>query len=90
MVVKTAHIDYLVAARDKDKLIMSTWIACKNNRLSLERAYQLTRVDDGVTLLRGRTLFVCVELSTGKPRRMPEEFTSGYGNVCVNAKPLFC
>ena len=33
----------------------------------------------GVTLLRGRVRFACIELSTGKPRRLPTEFIEGYG-----------
>jgi acyl-CoA thioesterase FadM len=31
------------------------------------------------TLLRAQTTFVCIELSTGKPKRMPAEFIEGYG-----------
>jgi len=30
-------------------------------------------------LLRAHTTFVCIELSTGKPKRMPAEFLDGYG-----------
>jgi len=29
---------------------------------------------------------VCIELSTGKARRMPQEFVSGYGQAMVNIK----
>ncbi len=35
--------------------------------------------DDGVTLLRGGMRFVCIELSSGRPRRLPQEFIDGYG-----------
>jgi len=28
--------------------------------------------------LRAQTTFVCIELSTGKPKRMPSEFIQGY------------
>jgi len=36
------------------------------------------RKSDGATLLRARTTFVCIELSTGRPKRMPEAFIEGY------------
>jgi acyl-CoA thioester hydrolase len=42
------------------------------------RAYQILRPKDGRTVLRGRTHWVCVDLKTGKPRRMPHEFVEGY------------
>ncbi len=89
MVVKTAHIDYLSAATLGQNLRLATWVAHNDNRLSLERAYQLVRLLDNAILLRGRTRFVCVELSTGKPRRMPKEFIQGYGSACINAEPMF-
>ena len=33
-------------------------------------------IDD---VLRAQTTFVCIELSSGKPKRMPAEFIEGYG-----------
>lgn len=89
MVVKTARIDYLSAATLGQDLQLATWVAHSDNKLCLERAYQLIRLSDAKTLLRGRTRFVCVELSTGRPRRMPKEFIAAYGSACVNAEPLF-
>ena len=37
------------------------------------------RFAHGATLLRAQTTFVCIELSSGKPKRMPAEFIEGYG-----------
>ncbi|MAB25500.1 MAG: 4-hydroxybenzoyl-CoA thioesterase, partial [Pseudomonadales bacterium] len=34
---------------------------------------------DGLTLLRARTTFVCIELSSGRPKRMPSIFIEQYG-----------
>lgn len=45
----------------------------------MTRRFQLVRPSDNLTLLRAQTTFVCIELSSGKPRRMPEEFIQGYG-----------
>ena len=44
----------------------------------------LQRPADGVTLLRARTTFVCIELSSGKPKRMPPKFLAGYGQALPN------
>ena len=43
------------------------------------------RPRDGVTLLRAQTTFACIELSSGKPRRMPAEFLDGYGPALIGA-----
>jgi acyl-CoA thioester hydrolase len=45
----------------------------------MTRHFQLKRPSDNTTLLRAQTTFVCIELSTGKPKRMPAEFIEGYG-----------
>jgi len=50
----------------------------------MTRHFQVIRVDDGITLLRGTVRFVCIELSTGKPRRLPGEFITGYGPVILS------
>ena len=53
----------------------------------MDRFFQLIRPADGATLLRARTTFVCIELSTGRPRRMPAEFLEGYGRAVLNPVP---
>ncbi|MBU2282811.1 MAG: acyl-CoA thioesterase, partial [Gammaproteobacteria bacterium] len=35
-----------------------------------------------------QTTFVCIQLSTGKPKRMPGEFVEGYGKALVQPYPL--
>jgi acyl-CoA thioester hydrolase len=78
MVVRRHELDYLAPSFVGDELVACTWLTGNDGKLSLWRRYQLVRVKDGLTLLRGRTLFVCADLETGKPRRMPEEFIQGY------------
>lgn len=84
MVVRRHELDYLAPSFAGEELIAATWISGNDGKLSLWRRYQLLRPGDGVTLLRGRTLFVCADLENGKPRRMPEEFAKGY----VVSQPL--
>lgn len=78
MVARRTELDYLAPAFEGDALLAGTWIVENDQRLSITRHYQLVRPQDGKTLLRGRTQWVCVEISTGKPRRMPPEFLHGY------------
>ncbi|WP_225772590.1 acyl-CoA thioesterase [Pseudomonas sp. Marseille-Q5115] len=79
MAVLRHEIDYLAAAYEEDELVMGTWIIDWDQRLKMNRRFQLIRPSDGATLLRAQTTFVCIELSTGRPKRMPSEFIDGYG-----------
>jgi acyl-CoA thioester hydrolase len=45
----------------------------------MARRFQVIRLDDGATLLRGAMRFACIEISSGRPRRLPKEFIEGYG-----------
>ena len=83
MAVLRHEIDYLASASEGQQLQMATWIVESDQRLKMTRHFQLWRPDDAVTLLRARTTFVCIEISTGKPKRMPVEFVEGYGRALI-------
>lgn len=78
MVARRHEVDYLAATFAGDELVMGTWIVENDRKLSITRRYQLIRVKDGVTVLRGCTKWVCVAIDSGKPKRMPVEFVDGY------------
>jgi acyl-CoA thioester hydrolase len=86
MAVVRHEIDYLASAYEDQQLQMATWIVESDQRLKMDRRFQLIRPADGVTLLRAKTTFVCIELSSGKPKRMPAEFVEGYG---MALQPIF-
>lgn len=89
MAVVRHEIDYLAAAYEDDQLQLATWIVDWDQRLKMNRRFQLIRPGDGITLLRAQTTFVCIELSSGKPKRMPVEFIEGYGQaLCGQPRPL--
>ena len=88
MAVLRHEIDYLAAAYEGDLLQLGTWISESDQRLKMKRNFQLIRPADGATLLRAQTTFVCIELSSGKPKRMPPEFIDGYGKALVQPYPL--
>ncbi len=85
MAVLRHEIDYLASAYADEELEMATWIINSDQRLKMDRCFQLVRVADGVTLLRAITTFVCIELSSGRPKRMPPEFIAGYGAALLSA-----
>ena len=88
MAVLRHEIDYLASAYEGQQLQMATWIVESDQRLKMNRCFQLIRPADGVTLLRAKTTFVCIELSSGKPKRMPAEFVEGYGAALQPAFPM--
>lgn len=77
-VARKHELEYLAATFAGEELLLGTWVAENDGRLTMWRAYQIVRPADGRTVLRGRTHWVCVDLKSGKPRRMPPEFVSGY------------
>src|SRR3546814_1242471 len=77
MAVLRHEIDYLASAYEEDELQLATWIVESDQRLKMTRRFQLIRPSDATTLLRAQTTFVCIELSSGKPKRMPQEFLEG-------------
>lgn len=88
MVITHSEFEYLAASREGDTVVAGTWIIDWDGRLTMRRRFQVVRVDDGVTLLRGGMRFACVELASGKPRRMPREFLEGYGPAVRARQPV--
>ncbi|WP_230425621.1 acyl-CoA thioesterase [Spartinivicinus ruber] len=83
MVVHRHEIDYVASAFHQDQLQIATWIVALDCKLSLIRQFQIIRPQDQCCILRAKTKFVCVELSSGKPRRMPEVFIEGYSQLLI-------
>lgn len=79
MAITYSDYHYLQASREGDEIIAATWIVNWDKRLTMQRRFQIIRVSDGVTLLRGGMRFACIEISSGRPRRLPREFIDGYG-----------
>ncbi|WP_366919525.1 thioesterase family protein [Hydrocarboniphaga sp.] len=77
-VARRHELDYLAATFEGDVLWLSTWIAETDSRLTMWRAYQVIRERDKRTVMRGRTQWVCVDMASGRPRRMPPEFVAAY------------
>ena len=75
----TRHeIDYLRAAYPGNHVAIANWVTANDHRLRAERRFQIIRITDGQILLRARSYYVCTDLTTGRPTRMPEIFKTGF------------
>ncbi|GGY32380.1 hypothetical protein GCM10011297_01610 [Bacterioplanes sanyensis] len=77
-VARHTEVEYLAPALQGDQLIAGTWIGDNDGRLSMTRHYEILRASDGKLLAQGLTRWVCINLSTQKPARMPAEFKAAF------------
>jgi acyl-CoA thioester hydrolase len=85
MAIHRGEYDYLLPTALGDELTLATWLLASDGKLTMERRFQLIRQRDGATVLRGRWSLVCIELSSGRARRMPPEFCAVYLAAMVGA-----
>jgi len=88
MVIRNAEYDYLLPSVQGDALTLGTWIVASDGKLTMERRFQLVRDRDQATILRGRWHLVCIELASGRPRRMPPEFCDIYLAAMLPPRPV--
>ncbi|MDE2401183.1 MAG: acyl-CoA thioesterase [Burkholderiales bacterium] len=82
LVVRQHELHYLAATRLGERLLLATWIT-HVDKLSLHRHYQFIREGDGLTVFRGTTHYVCVDIVQGKVRRMPGAFFDTYSAAAL-------
>lgn len=78
MAIRRGEYDYLLPTFLDEPLTLATWLLASAGKLTMERRFQLVRDRDQATILRGRWELVCIELTSGRPRRMPAEFSRVY------------
>lgn len=78
MAIHEAHYEYLQASTLGDELLLGTWLVGSDGRLTLQRRFQIIRPRDNAVILRAQWELVCIEISSGRARRMPEEFCKAY------------
>ncbi|MDP5208125.1 thioesterase family protein [Microbulbifer sp. 2205BS26-8] len=84
MAIRQSEYDYILAAREGDELIFGTWLTDVEGCLKVIRRFQAFRAADGAEVLRARWRMVCIELSTGRPKRMPAIFKKIYGSAVTD------
>lgn len=78
MAIRRSEYDYILPTAAGDQLLLGTWLYATDGKLNMERRFQLLRASDGATVLRGRWGLVCIDISSGRARRMPPEFCDVY------------
>ena len=78
MAIRHAEYDYLLPTNLGESLILGTWLTETDEKLSMRRRFQLIREADQAVIFRAQWDLVCIEISTGKARRMPPEFCEKY------------
>ncbi|WP_431476701.1 acyl-CoA thioesterase [Massilia eburnea] len=78
MAIRRSEFDYIFATNEGEELLLGTWLLPGDSPLSMQRCFQLVRQRDNTTVLRARWDLVCIELSSGRPKRLPPEFSEVY------------
>lgn len=86
MAIRRGEYDYLLPTLLHEELTLATWLTSSDGKLTMERRFQLIRNRDQATVLRGRWDLVCIELSSGRARRMPPAFSQVYLAAMVEPK----
>ena len=86
LAIRRADYHYLLPTTVGDELTLGTWLLGGDGKLTIERRFQLIRNRDYATVLRGCWKLVCIELSSGRPRRMPPEFLCTF-RVAIEGRP---
>lgn len=84
MAIRHSEFDYLRAALLNEELIVGTWLTHSDGKLTMERRFQIIRLSDQKTLLRAKWNLVCIEISSGKPKRMPKAFIDIYHGLLIH------
>lgn len=78
MVVRRHEMEYFAPSHQGDRIMVGTWITGNDEKLRLRRRFQMVNAQSGKTLLRGLSDFICINIETGKPARMPDLFIKAY------------
>jgi acyl-CoA thioester hydrolase len=87
MVAVEHHVQYRKAAFLADEIVLRTWLD-DLNALYSSRQYVFYRPSDQQILFVGQTKWACVEISTGRPKRLSPTFTQAYQPLAKSINPL--
>ena len=82
IVARRYRIEYKEPAVLDDELELATWVS-DMKRATAVRHYTIKRVADGALLARAHVLWVWVNLSTGRPIRVPPDFITDFADNIV-------
>lgn len=82
--IHKARYEYFLPSFEGERLIVGTWLTACDNKLRLERRFQVLNSRSGDTVLRGLWQLICVTLSSAKACRFPQEFIDIYGGAVID------
>ncbi|MGE8653845.1 MAG: acyl-CoA thioesterase [Acinetobacter gandensis] len=87
MVAVEHHVQYRKAAFEGEEIILRTWLNDINALYSF-RQYVFYRPKDETVLFTANTQWACVEIATGRPKRMSPTFTQAYQPLASTENPM--
>ena len=78
MAVRDLRAEFIASAYEGDNLSNGNWIIFSDKKLRASRKFQIINSDNGKTLARAEMDFICTNLETGRPVRMPKVFQEKY------------
>ncbi|HEY5645648.1 MAG TPA: thioesterase family protein [Pseudomonadales bacterium] len=85
MAVRKLNLEYLAACYRGDRILVANWLVANDGRLRATRRFQVINASRAEVSLRGEVLYVCMNLESGRPVRMPPEFLAAYQVTAVPA-----
>ncbi|MEM6584058.1 MAG: thioesterase family protein [Pseudomonadota bacterium] len=79
MAVRESRITYHASAYLNDTILIANWIVKNDRKLRATRHFQIIRPSDGATLARADINYICINIASGKPSKMPPAFREKYG-----------
>lgn len=76
-VVRRHEVDYLAPAFLGEELVVETWLMDMKEKKTT-RVYNIKRKNDERILIRAQTLWVYIDLATGKPIEIPEKISKPF------------
>ncbi len=77
IVARHYHLEYKQPAVLDDELIIATWVS-DVRRSTATRHYTITRAADAALLVRANVQWVWINLTTGRPLRIPDAFAADF------------
>ena len=77
MAAQRTELRYLAPALLGDRILVANWIV-QASAVRASRRFQIIRPSDGATLMRALSMYACIDLDSGRPRRMPPQYADRY------------
>ncbi len=78
MANRRTELQFVAPCFEGDRVRVGNWLVYCDGRLRATRRFQIVRVNDAATLLRAVTHYVCIDIDSGRPKRMPASYRANY------------